>query len=131
MIGKNQMRCGEQQTGKTPPAQIRKHRFRAFTESERGILHVCALEKTASQQHQYHQSNAIGRRPEMQFDQRGITPFTSNQSRHDVVHRAENDHGEKCVETEMRISNADLAELRVARDRAERNQNADDTKDGV
>ena len=69
MIGKNQMRCGEQKTGKSASAQIGKHRFGAFTERKRGILHVRALEKTAGQKHQCHQADAIRRRPEMQFDQ--------------------------------------------------------------
>ena len=80
------MRCGEQQTGKTASSQIGKHCFGAFAESKRGILHVRALEKTAGQQHQYHQPDAIGRRPEMQFDERGVAPFTFNEPRHDVVH---------------------------------------------
>ena len=67
----------------------------------------------------------------MQFDQRRVTPFAAHQSRHDVVHRTENYHGEKCVKTEMRVSDAGLCEVDVARDRAQRNQHANYAKDRV
>ena len=43
-----------------------------------------ALSKAAGEKHQRHQPNAVGRCPEMQFDQRPIAPLASNQSRHDV-----------------------------------------------
>src|SRR5947208_14399920 len=67
----------------------------------------------------------------MQFDQRRVAPLTANQSRHDVVHRAENDHGEKRVNPEVRISDARLREVYVARYRSERNEHANHTKDVV
>src|SRR5205809_5191432 len=67
----------------------------------------------------------------MQFDQLRIAPFAPNQSRHDIVHRAENDHGEKRVKPEVRISDARLREVYVARYRSERNEHANHTKDGV
>src|SRR6184192_4367506 len=60
-----------------------------------------------------------------------MAPFAPNQSRHDIVHRAENDHGEKRVKPEVRISDARLREVYVARYRSERNEHANHTKDGV
>ena len=67
----------------------------------------------------------------MQFDERRVTPFAANQSRHDVVHRTENDHGEERVKTEMRIRDARLGEVDVARDGAERDEDAEGAKDRV
>src|SRR5947207_11339860 len=64
----------------------------------------------------------------MQLDQRSVTPFTANQSRYDIVHRTENDHGEKRVKAEMRIGDADVVELYVASDGAQRDQQANHTK---
>src|SRR5207302_89793 len=69
MIRKDEMRHGEQNARQTTPAQVRQHTFDALTESERGIFHARSLKKTASKKHQRHQSDAVGRCPEMQFDQ--------------------------------------------------------------
>src|SRR6266699_6251244 len=104
VIRENKMRRGKQKTGKATPAQIRQYRFDALTERERGIFHARTLKKTAREQHERHQADSISRCPEMQFDQRSVTPFAADQTRHDVVHRAENHNGEKCVKTEMRVS---------------------------
>src|SRR5437773_11825509 len=67
----------------------------------------------------------------MQFDQRRVAPLTANQSRQDVVDRAENDHGEKRVKPEVRISDARLREVYVARYRSEGNEHADHAKRSV
>src|SRR5213592_5004004 len=67
----------------------------------------------------------------MQFDQRSVTPFAADQSRDDVVHRTENHHREKRVETEMRVSDARLSEVDIARHGAKRDQNTDYAKDRV
>jgi len=116
VIRENEVRRREQKTGEATPAQIRQHRFYALTERKRGIFHAGTLKEAAGEQHERHQAYAIGRRPEMQFDQRRVTPFAADQSRHDVVHRTENHHGEKCVETEMRVRDARLREVDIARD---------------
>src|SRR6266480_8026550 len=68
MIREDKMRSGEQQAGQAATAQIRKHGFCALTESERRVLHVSALQEAARKQHERHQSNAVDRRPKMQFD---------------------------------------------------------------
>ena len=54
------MRRGEQNSRQAAPTQIRQHRFRALAENERGILHVRALKKPAREQHERHQSDAVG-----------------------------------------------------------------------
>src|SRR5256886_17560801 len=128
MESKYKMRGRHQEASEAAAAKIGKDRLCALAESERGILHVCALQETAREQHERHETDAIDRGPEMQFDKRGVTPLAAHQPRHDVVHRAEHHHGKKCVETEMRISNARLAEVDVAGDGAQRNQNADRAK---
>src|SRR5262249_859783 len=116
VIRENEMRCGEQKTGEATPSQIRQYRFHALTERERGTFHAGTLKKTAREQHERHQANAVSRCPEMQFDQRSVTPLAADQTRDDVVHRTENHHGEKSVKTEMRVSDAGLSEVDVARD---------------
>src|SRR5262249_25089502 len=55
----------------------------------------------------------------------------SNQPWHDVVHRTENHHREKCVKAEVRICDACLSKIHIARHRAQRNQNTYQTKDGI
>ena len=67
----------------------------------------------------------------MELDQRCVFPFPPDQTRHDVIHRAEHDHGEKSVKPEMRIGDARLGKMKVPRARAERNQDAQQTKTGV
>ncbi len=62
------MRDGEQNSGKTAPAQIRKDRLRALTESKRGIVDVRALQETTGKEHERHEADPIDRRPKMQFD---------------------------------------------------------------
>src|SRR5438876_7184053 len=110
VIRENKMRRGKQNPGETATAQIRQRCFDALAEGESRILHVHALKKTAGEQHERHQPDAVSRCPEMEFDQRSVTPFSANQARDDVVHRTENHHGEKCVKTEMRVSAACLWE---------------------
>src|SRR5438067_13892204 len=67
----------------------------------------------------------------MDLDERGEPPFATDQSRHDVIHRSEHDHAEKGVETEVTVGNADLAELEITRERAQRNDNAKHAKRGI
>ena len=67
----------------------------------------------------------------MQLDQRSVTPFTANKSRNDVVHRTKNDHGEKRIKAEMRIGDAGFGEMDVAGNGAQRNQQANHTKDRI
>src|SRR5438445_2555578 len=95
VIRENKMRRGKQNPGETAPAQIGQRRFDALAERERRILHVRALKETAGEQHERHQPDAVSRCPEMEFDQRSVTPFAANQAWDDVVHRTENHHGEK------------------------------------
>src|SRR5205814_2963778 len=94
-------------------------------------VHVHTLYQATGEKHQGHESNAINRGPEMDLDERGETPFATDQSRHDVIHRSEHDHAEKGVETEVAVSNADLAELEVTRERAQRNDDTEHAKRGV
>src|SRR6266567_7922685 len=67
----------------------------------------------------------------MDLDERGETPFATDQSRHDVIHRAEHDHAEKGVETEVTVGNADLAELEITGERAQGNDDTEHAKRGV
>src|SRR5256885_16483887 len=67
----------------------------------------------------------------MNFNERRETPFATDQSRHDVIHRSEHDHAEEGIETEVAISDTDLAELEVTGERAQGNDNAEDAKRGV
>src|SRR5207237_3329333 len=67
----------------------------------------------------------------MTVDGRGKAPFAPDQSRHDVIHRSEHDHTEKGVETEVTVSTTDLAELEVTRERAQRNDDAEQAKRGI
>src|SRR6266481_1552514 len=81
VICENKMRYGQQDAGKTASAKIWQHGFNAFTEWQGRVFQVRALQKAAGEQHERHQSDAVGGRPEMQFNQRSVTPFTTNQSR--------------------------------------------------
>src|SRR5437868_9837388 len=67
----------------------------------------------------------------MNFNERRKTPFATDQSRHDVIHRSEHDHAEKGVETKMTVGNADLAELEVTRERTQRNDDTKHAKRGI
>src|SRR5438128_9571877 len=67
----------------------------------------------------------------MNLDERSETPFAPDQSRHDVIHRSEHDHAEKGVKTKMTVCDADLTELEVTRERAERNDDAEHAKGGI
>ena len=54
VIRENEMGSREQNSGETTSSEIREHRFHSLAERERGILHVCALEKAAGEQHERH-----------------------------------------------------------------------------
>src|SRR4029453_8725029 len=130
MIGKDEMRHRHENSRKTASPQIRQHGLCAFGKREGRIVHVQALPHAAGKKHQAHKSNAVNGGPEMNLDERGETPFAADQSRHDVIHRSEHDHAEKGVETEVTVGNADLAELEITGERAQRNDNAEHTKRG-
>ena len=112
------MRDREQHYRNAAAAQIRQNGLRALAKGKRRVIHARALDEAADEQHHDHQSNAISGRPEMQLDQRRVTPFAADQSRHDVIHRSKHDHREKRVETEMRIGNARFGEVHISRHRS-------------
>src|SRR6476646_478853 len=72
VICENKMRYGQQYAGKAASAKIWQHRFNAFTEWQCRVFQVSALQKAAGEQHERHQSDAVSRRPEMQFNQRSV-----------------------------------------------------------
>src|SRR5215217_2533531 len=115
------MRRGKQKSSEAASAQIWQHCLNALAKRESGIFRVRSLQKTASEQHEDHQSNAISRSPEMQLNQRSVAPFAANQSRNDVVHRTEDHHREKRIQTEMGVSNTGLGEVDVGRHGSRRN----------
>src|SRR4029450_8893768 len=82
VICENKMRYGQQNSGKAASAKIWQHGFNAFAEWQRRVFQVRALQKAAGKQHERHQSDAVGRCPEMQFNQRTVAPFAANQSWH-------------------------------------------------
>src|SRR5438067_13853650 len=131
MIGENKIRHRPQNAGKAASAQIRQNGLRAFGKRQGWVVHVHTLSQATGEKHQGHESNAINRSPEMDLDERGETPFATDQSRHDVIHRSEHDHAEKGVETKVTVSNADLAELEITGERAQRNDDAEQAKRGV
>src|SRR5438046_8841871 len=67
----------------------------------------------------------------MKYDEGGEAPFATDQSRHYVIHRSGHEHAEKGVETEGTVGNADLAELEITSERAQRNDNAKHAKRGI
>src|SRR5258707_5895675 len=69
VICENKMRYGHQNAGKAASAKIWQHCFNAFAEWQRRVFQVRALQKAASEQHERHQSDTVGRRPEMQLNQ--------------------------------------------------------------
>src|SRR5262245_10546341 len=69
VIRKNKMRYGQQDARNAAPAKIWQHCFDAFTEWQRWVFQVRALEKSARKQHECHQADTVRRRPEMKFDQ--------------------------------------------------------------
>src|SRR6187431_1750627 len=68
VIRENKMRYGQQNSGKAASSKIWQHGFNTFAEWQRRVFQVRALQKTAGEQHERHQADAIGRCPEMQFN---------------------------------------------------------------
>src|ERR1044071_8430774 len=69
VIRKNKMRHGHQDACKAASAKIWQHGFDAFAEWQPRVFQVRTLQKTTREQHERHQSDAVRRCPEMQFDQ--------------------------------------------------------------
>src|SRR5207237_6720035 len=113
MIGEDEMRHRHENAGNAASAQIRQNGLCAFGKRQGWIIHVQTLHHAAGEKHQGHESNAVNGGPKMNLDERGEAPFATDQSRDDVIHRTEHDHAEKGVETEVTVSDTDLAELGV------------------
>src|ERR1043166_300659 len=113
MKRENEMRNREEHSRNTSTAQIGQDGVSRLCELQRRIMHAASLRDTAQEEHQHHQTHAVGRRPEVQLNQGRVTPFPADQTRHDVIHRAEDNHGEERVEPDVRVSDARFAEVDV------------------
>src|ERR1700745_1336686 len=69
VISENKMRYGQQNAGKAASAKVWQHCFNAFAKWQRWVFQVRAFQKAAGEQHERHQSEAVSRCPEMQFNQ--------------------------------------------------------------
>src|SRR5262245_17457940 len=78
MEGKNAMRNREQDPRKSASTQVRQNTLCRFRKRQCRIVEAESLNESTYEQEQHHQSDAIGRAPEVQLDQCRIAPLATN-----------------------------------------------------